>query len=183
MITATWHTFRYLAPVSSPVFQLSRDQLLVLLPCPMTLDNLRIEDNVPSLVALLLSPTTNMLSDTPPVPCAMHLHCFPQSVVFLCGPVSLHKHWITELLPPVLTLVISACLHLLSYFLPVSHSKLFYSSSQLLILLFIPESSSRSRFPLCGILHESSEGSCHCVLELHSHIVLSATLMRNAAKV
>ena len=67
VIASTLDTFRYLAPVTSPVLQLSHDQLVVLFPCPVTLDDVWIENNVPSLVALLLCPATHILSYFPPV--------------------------------------------------------------------------------------------------------------------
>ena len=67
VIASALDTLRYLAPVTGPVLQLSHNQLVVLLSCPVAFDDLWIKNNVPSLVALLLSPATYVLSYFPPI--------------------------------------------------------------------------------------------------------------------
>ena len=148
VIASTLDTLGYLTPVSSSVLQLSHDQLVVLLPCPVTFDDVRVKDNVPSLMALLLSSATNVISNFPPILRTVDSHCLSQFFIFLLCPVSLDKHRITHLLPSVLALVSCTTLHHLGYLLPVSDPTLLHSSLQLFVLLFIPEASPWRKFTL-----------------------------------
>ena len=141
MVASTLNTFGYLTPVSSSVLQLGHDQLVVLLSCPVTFDDVGVENNVPSLMALLLSSTTDEIGNFPPVFRTVNSHCLSQFFIFFLCPVSLHKHRIAHFLPPVLALVSCTTLHDLGYLLPVSDPTLKHSILQFLVFLFVPEAS------------------------------------------
>ena len=61
VITATLNMLGNFTPVSCTVLQLCHDKLIVLLSSPVTFDDIRIENNVPPLMALLLCPSTDIL--------------------------------------------------------------------------------------------------------------------------
>ena len=141
MIAPSLNTFGYLTPVSSSVLQLSHYQLVILFTCPVTFDDVWVEYNVPSLVALLLSPATHIIGYIPPIFCTIDSHCLPQFFIFLLSPVSFHKNWIAHFLPPVLALVCSTTFHHLRYLLPVTDPTLYHGVLQFFVFLFIPEAS------------------------------------------
>ena len=61
VITATLNMLSNFTPVSCAVLQLCHNKLIILLSSPMTFDDIRIENNVPPLMALLLCPSTDIL--------------------------------------------------------------------------------------------------------------------------
>ena len=61
VITTTLNMLGDFTPVSCSVLQLCHNQLIILLSSPVTLDDIRIENNVPPLMALLFCPSTDIL--------------------------------------------------------------------------------------------------------------------------
>ena len=145
VITATLNMLGNFTPVSCTVLQLCHDKLIVLLSSPVPFDDIRIENDVPPLMALLFCPSTDILGDCPPVFSSINSNCLPELLILFLCPMSFHQNWISHLLPPVLTLIWSSFFHHLGDLLPIIGSQQLYSLSQFIVLLEVPKAASRSK--------------------------------------
>lgn len=119
MIASTLNVLSNFAPIPCPILELCHDELVVLLPGPVALNDVGVEYDVPSLVALLLGPAADVLGNSSPILCSVELNSLPQLFVLFFSPVTLHEHGVCHLLPPILALVWGSVLHHLGDLDPV----------------------------------------------------------------